>query len=195
MAREEGIGDTLDIEDERAAGKHPLLWRVCCLELGCEHITLVSVRRHVHGTLVDTLLFFALNDEFGSAMNQWHDRELLLWNRFIYLTGVLVPGGTFKLEAEDESTVIGSLENWTNFGVPVEFLLYVSLDVKFVETLASFLGTYLLNGGKEGVWLVESVQEADCLVDGNWIILPNVEHLKALLHVVEPGVEATGRHP
>jgi len=165
------------------------------LELCGEHIRLVSVGGHVDRALVNALLFFALNDQLGSAMDERYDRELLFGDRFLDLSRVLVPGGALKLEAEDVGTIITARENTGNFGVPVESLLDVGLDVEFVETLSSLLGADLLDGGQEGVGLVETVQEADSLVDGGGVILPDVEHLETLLHVVEPGVEATGRHP
>ena len=66
----------------------------------------------------------------------------------------------------------------------MHFLKYVSLDEKLVETLASLLSTNLLNGGKERVGLVQSVQEADGLVDSGGVILPQVKQLKSLLKVI-----------
>jgi len=69
----EGIGDALDIQDERAASKNPLLWGVDGLQLGSEHIRLVSVSRHVYWALIDTLLLFTLDDHLSCAMDQWHD--------------------------------------------------------------------------------------------------------------------------
>jgi len=195
LSGEEGIGDALDIEDERAASKYPLLGGVGGLELCGEHIRLVSVGGHVDGALVDTLLFLAFNNHFGSAVDQWHHRELLLGNRLIDLSGVFVPGGSLELETEDVGAVVATRKDGGYFGVPVEFLLHVRLDEQLVETLAGLLGAHLLNGGEEGVRLVETVQEADSFVNEGWVILPPVKHVEALLHVVEPGVEATGRHP
>jgi len=105
LSREEGIGDALDIQDERATGEDPLLRGVGGLELGREHIRLVSVSRHVDGALVDTLLLFALDNHLSCAVDEWHDRELLLGDRFLDLARVLVPGCTFQLETEDIGSV------------------------------------------------------------------------------------------
>jgi len=95
LSWEEGIGDTLDIQDERATGKDPLLRGVSGLKLGREHVRLVSVSRHVDGALVDTLLLFSIVDNLSCAVDEWHDRELLLGDRFLDLARVLVPGCTF----------------------------------------------------------------------------------------------------
>jgi len=77
----------------------------------------------------------------------------------------------------------------------VHLLKHVSLDVQLVETLTGLLSTDLLNGSKERVGLVQSVQEADGLVDGNGIFFPQVKQLKSLLKVVQPGSETSGGHP
>lgn len=82
-----------------------------------------------------------------------------------------------------------------NFGLPVELLLDISLDVELVEALASLLRADLLDSREEGVRFVEAIQEADGFVDESWLVLPEVEQLKALLHVVEPRVETTRGHP
>jgi len=71
----------------------------------------------------------------------------------------------------------------------------VSLNEEFVKTLASLLGTHLLDGSEERVRLVKSVQEADGLVDSGWVILPQVKQLKSLLQVVEPGSKTSSCHP
>jgi len=77
----------------------------------------------------------------------------------------------------------------------VHLLEHVSLDEQFVETLTGLLSTDLLNGSKERVGLVQSVQEADGLVDGNGIFFPQVKQLKSLLKVIQPGSETSGGHP
>lgn len=74
-------------------------------------------------------------------------------------------------------------------------LLNIGLDIKFVETLASLLCAHLLNGSQERVGFVQTVQEADSLVDDGRVVLPLVEHFESLLHVVEPRVEAACGHP
>jgi len=71
----------------------------------------------------------------------------------------------------------------------------ISLYEELVKTKASLLGTHLLDGSEEGVRLVQSVQEADGLVDGGWVVLPHVKQLKSLLQVIEPGSKASGSHP
>lgn len=157
-----------------------------CFELCGEHIRLVSVGRHVDGALVDSLFFFAFNNQLGSAVNERNHRELLLGDRFIYLSRVLVPGSTFKLETKDVGTIFTSLKDLGDLRVPMESLLDVGLDVELVQTLTSLLSAHLLDSGQERVWLVEAVQETDGLVDNGGVILPHIKHLKALLHVVEP---------
>lgn len=77
----------------------------------------------------------------------------------------------------------------------MELLLDVGLDIKLVQALASLLSAHLLDGSQERVRLVESVKEADSFVDDGGVILPHIEHLKTLLHVIEPGVKTTSRHP
>jgi len=171
------------------------LWRVRRLQLCGEHIGLVSIGGHVDGTLVDALLLLSFLDHQCLAVDEWYDGELLFGDRLLHLAGVLVPGGTLKLETEDVCAVIEPLEHLGNLGFPMELLLDVCLDVELVETLASFLGADLLNCGQEGVRLVESVEETDGLVDHGRFFLPHVEELEALLHIVEPRVEASGSHP
>jgi len=174
LSWEEGIGNAFDIQDERAAGEHPLLRSVGSLELGREHIRLVSVSRHIDWALVDALLFLAFYDHLSCAVDEWHNRELLLGDRFLDLASVLVPGGAFQLETEDVGSVFAACKNVNNLGVPVELLLDVSLDIELIKTLASLLSAHLLNGGQERVWLVESVKEANSLVDDGRVILPHI---------------------
>jgi hypothetical protein len=77
----------------------------------------------------------------------------------------------------------------------MHFLKHVGLDEKLVETLACLLGAHLLNGSEERVRLVQSVQEADGLVNGGGVVLPQVEQLKSLLKVIQPRSETSGGHP
>jgi len=56
----------------------------------------------------------------------------------------------------------------------MELLLDVCLDIELVQALASLLSAHLLDGGQERVWLVESVKEADRLVDDGGVILPHI---------------------
>jgi hypothetical protein len=77
----------------------------------------------------------------------------------------------------------------------VHLLKHVGLDEKLVETLACLLGTHLLNGSEERVRLVQSVQEANGLVNSSGIVLPQVQQLKSLLKVVQPRSETSGGHP
>lgn len=149
LTREERIRNTLDVENERTAGKHPLLRRVGRLELSGKHIRFVSVGRHVHGALVNAFFFFAFDNHLCSAVDQGHDRELLLGDGLFHLSRVLVPGCTFELEPEHEGTIIHTLEHVWNFGVPMESLLDVSLNEKLVETLASLLGADLFDRSEE----------------------------------------------
>jgi len=95
LSRREGIGDTLNIEDQRDTGKHPLRRSMLGLELCGEHVRLVSVGGHVARTLVDTLINLAFYNQLGSAVDQGHDRELLLGDRLFHKSGILVPGSTF----------------------------------------------------------------------------------------------------
>lgn len=165
------------------------------LELSCKHIGLISVGGHVHRTLVDTLLFLTLLDHEGFAVDEWDDRELLLRDRFLHLACVLVPGCTLKLEAENICAVVETLEHLLDFGLPMELLLDISLNVELVKALSSLLSTDLLDSSEERVRFVETIEETDGLVDQSWLVLPQVKELKTLFHVVEPRVETTRSHP
>jgi len=120
---------------------------------------------------------------------------LLLGDRLFHLASVLVPSCTLQLEAENIRAIVETLEHLRYFGLPVELLLDISLDVELVKALSSLLRTDLLDSREEGVWFVEAIQEADSLVDKSGLVLPEVEQLKTLFHVVEPRVETTCGHP
>jgi len=105
LSRREGIGDTLDIEDQRDTGKHPLGRSMLGLELCSKHVRLVSVRGHVARTLVDTLVNLAFYNHLGSAVDQGYYRELLLGDRLFHESGILIPGSTFQLEAKDVGSI------------------------------------------------------------------------------------------
>jgi len=105
-------------------------------------------------------------------VNNGDNRELNLGDRFFHLAGVLLPGSTFELETKHIGTIFDLLEHGRNLRLPMELLENISLDVKLVETLSSLLGTDLLNSSEIRVRLVESVQEADGLVDNSRIIFP-----------------------
>jgi len=165
------------------------------LELGCEHVRLISVSGHVARAHIDSLINLAFLSLQGLAVDDGNDRELLLRDGLFHLSRVLLPGSTFELETENVGTILNTLEHARNLRLPVELLLDISLDVKLVKSLSGLLGTDLLNGSEVRVRLVESVQEADGLVNRGWVILPQVKHFQSLLQVIEPGSETSGGHP
>ena len=73
-----GIGDALYIEDHGDTSKDPSERWVLGLELGDEDEGLTSRLVHVDRALVDTLLLLALNNKRRLAVDDRHDRELLL---------------------------------------------------------------------------------------------------------------------
>jgi len=105
LSGREGIGDALNIEDERNTGKYPLGGDMLGLELSGKYVRLISVGGHVARALVDTLIDLVLNDSLGLAVDQGHNGELLFGDRLVHKRGVLVPGGTFKLESKDIGSV------------------------------------------------------------------------------------------
>jgi len=168
----ETIGDTLNIENKSGTGEDPFCGVVLGLELSSEHIRFISVSGHVAGALVDTLVNLTILYQQSFAVNNGDNRELNLGDRFFHLAGVLLPGSTFELETKHIGTIFDLLEHGRNLRLPMELLENISLDVKLVETLSSLLGTDLLNSSEIRVRLVESVQEADGLVDQSRIIFP-----------------------
>jgi len=191
----ETIGDTLDIENESSTSEDPLGGVVLGLELSSEHVRLISVGGHVAWALVDSLVNLAFLHKLGLAVDDGDDRELLFGDGLFHLARVLLPGGTFELETEDVGTILNTLKHTRNLRLPVELLLDIGLDVELVETLSGLLGTDLLDGSEVRVGLVQSVQEADSLVDDGGVILPQVKHLKSLPQVIEPRSKASGGHP
>lgn len=175
LSRGEGIGCALYIEDQGDTSKHPLGRGVLSFKLCGKHIGLISVGSHVAGALVDTLVNLAFYDGHCLAVDQGHHGELLFRDRLIHERGVLIPSSTFQLEAENVRSVFEAVEHLRDFWVPVHLPEDISLYEELVKTLASLLGTHLLDGSEEGVRLVQSVQEADGLVDRGWVILPQVK--------------------
>merc|ERR1719420_605817 len=96
-----------------------------------------------------------------------------------------------ELEAEAVATLFDLSHLGEKLRFPVESLGHIRLDVQLVQTLASLLGTDLLNGSQERVGLVKSVQEADCLVDESGLILPQIQLVETLLQVVHPRAEGS----
>lgn len=175
LSRGEGIGCALYIEDQGDTSKHPLGRGVLSFKLCGKHIGLISVGSHVAGALVDTLVNLAFYDGHCLAVDQGHHGELLFRDGLIHERGVLIPSRTFQLEAENVRSVFEAVEHLRDFWVPVHLPEDISLYEELVKTLASLLGTHLLDGSEEGVRLVQSVQEADGLVDRGWVILPQVK--------------------
>lgn len=141
---------------------------------------------HVDRAREDSFLFLAVLRQHGPAVNDGNCREHLLGQRFFNYARVLLPSGSFQLESEDIAAVFALGGSLLNLRFPVESLGDVSLDEESVETLTSLLGADLLNGSEEGVWLVQSIQEANSLVNEAGLLLPHVELLKSLTEVVNP---------
>lgn len=100
----ESIGDALDIEDHGDAGEDPSEWWVLGLQLGDEDEGLASGLIHVDGALIDSFLFFALDDHNRFAVDDRYDGELLL-GLGLFETARRIPAGTLDLETEDVGTV------------------------------------------------------------------------------------------
>ena len=157
------------------------------LEISWEHVSHTSHLCLVDWALVKVLLFLASLWEWSSAaLDNWHDREVLLRSRVLKLTDLSVPSSTLDLEAPDVGTVFAG---WKCF-VPVEVLEDVGLDVQLVELGALFLSVDLLNGSQEGLRVEQSVEEGD-VRDLSWVVLPAVQLVESLLDVVKPGIETT----
>jgi len=123
----EGVGDTLDVKDDGHTGDDPLLRRSLGLELGVEHIGCTSSLGLVDGALVHVLLLSAVGwDWQRAAVDDGHDRELLLRVALLELAKGGVPTGTFNLETEDVSTLFGRL---LELRIPVELLGDLSLNI------------------------------------------------------------------
>ena len=160
------------------------------LELGHEHVGLASGLVHVDWALVNALLFLALDEEHRLAVDDRYDRELLLGLGLLEAARS-VPSGALDLETEDVSTIsvllLGELAS-----LPVHLLLHLGLDVELVELDSISPSSDLLDSGQEGLRVVEPVDEGDIWLLGG-VLLPGVELLEALLDVVEPRAERSGR--
>ena len=153
------------------------------LELSSEDVGLASRLVHVDGALVDSFLFFALNDLLRLAVYDWHNGELLL-GLGLFETATTVPASTFDLETEDVSTVTILLLGQVS-GLPVHLLLHFRLDVKLVELDRVSPRRDLLDSGQEGLWVVEPVNEGDVgFLSG--ILFPAIQLFKSLLDVIKP---------
>lgn len=177
----ESVGYTLDIEDDGHTGKCPSEWWVLGLELASEHVALATGLVEVHRAQIDALLFFALHKLDRLAVNNGHDRELLLGlGLFDGARGI--PPSAFNLEAEDVGTItvllLGELCN-----LPVPSLLDLCLDVELVELNGISPGGDLLDGSQEGLRVVQPVDEGDVWLLSR-VLLPGVELLETLLDVV-----------
>ena len=139
------------------------------LKLSHEHIGLASGLVHVDGALVDALLLLALNEELRLAVDDWHNRELLL-GLGLFKTAGSVPSCALDLEAEDVGTITVLLLG--QFGVlPVHLLLHLGLDVELVELNRVSSCSDLSDGSEEGLWVVQSVDEGDVRFFGR-LLLP-----------------------
>lgn len=179
----ESIRDTLDIEDHGDSSKDPSEWWVLGLELSQEDVGLASGLVHVHRALIDTLLFFALNNRNGLAVDNRDNGELLLRFRLLKATRC-VPSGTLNLESEDIGTVAVLLfRELIDFPIPT--LLHLGHDVELVQLDCISSGGHLFDCGEEGLRVIQPVDEGNVgLLSG--VLLPSVELFEALLDVVEP---------
>jgi len=142
----ESVGNTFNIKDKSYTSKNPFLWWKFGLELGGENVGVTSVFCLVAWALIDSSINLDGGWKWhGSAVHDWHDRELLLWSRLFKLSDGGIPSGSFDLETEDISTLFA----WWKICLPIEFLKNVSLDGKLVELLFFLSGVDLLNGSQE----------------------------------------------
>jgi len=133
--------------------------------------------------LVDTLFFFALNNQLGLAVDDRNNRELLLRFRFLKATRC-IPSSTLNLESEDISTISVLLLRQL-IGLPIPTLLHLGLDVELVKFDRVSSGSHLFDCSKEGLRVIQSVDEGNIWLLCR-ILLPSAELLETLLDVVEP---------
>ena len=133
--------------------------------------------------MVDSFLFFAFNDLLRLAVYDGHNRELLL-GLGLFETATAIPASTFDLETKDVSTVTILLLGQV-IGLPVHLLLHFRQDVKLVELNRVSPRRDLLDGGQEGLWVVQPVNEGD-VGFLSWILFPAIQLFEALLDVIKP---------
>ena len=179
----EGIGNALDVENHGDTGEYPSEWWVLGLKLCHEDEGLTSRLVHVDRAKVDTLLFLALDDLLWLAVDDGHDRELLLGFGLFEATG-LVPAGTFDLETEDVGT-ISVLLLWKVVSLPVHLLLHFGLDVELVQLDGVSSCCNLFDSSQEGLWVIQPVDEGNVWLL-SWVLLPAVKLFETLLDVIEP---------
>jgi len=180
----EGIGSSFNIKDDGDSSKNPLLWWLLGLKLSIEHIGVSSKLGLVDWARVDTLLFLRLSKLLGYTVDNWNDRELLLWLRFFDTVCTDIPSSSLKLHSEDVcSTVTTFLSLWQIVSFPIHSLGWSGLNVELVQLNVLILGDDLSDGSEEGLWVVESIDE------GNewllyWVLLPGIQLVKSVLDII-----------
>jgi hypothetical protein len=75
------VRNTFNIKNDCNTSKNPFLRRKFGLQLGCENISVTSVLGFVDWAIVNVLIWLELwHDLGGSAVDNWHNGELLLWS-------------------------------------------------------------------------------------------------------------------
>jgi len=75
------VRNTFNIKNKGYTSKNPFLWWEFGLQLSGENVSVTSVLCFVTWTFVDILVYLKIvGDHGGSTVNNWHDRELLLWS-------------------------------------------------------------------------------------------------------------------
>ena len=175
-----GIGGTFNIEDQGNTSKNPFLSWQFGLELGSENICVSSIFCLVDWALINSWVYLeSVLKLSSSAINNWYNRELLLWSRFFKLSNTSIPSSAFNLETKD----VGTLFAWWQVLFPIEFFKNISLDSKFVKLLFFFSRIDLLNGCQERLWVEKSIQEC-AFWSCYWIIFPHVQLIKSLLEII-----------
>lgn len=189
---DEGVRDSLDIKDDGDSSKDPLTWRLLGLQLSVVDEGGSSQLGLVHWALEGVLLVLDVLDLLSDTVDDWDDRELLLWLRVLNAGAARIPTGSLQLHAEGEAASVGGLLGWKFGSLPVHLLQRRGLNVELVELDGSLLGDDLLDGREEGLWVVESVDEGHQWLLG-WVVLPGVQLVKSLLDVGQPRGEGSSR--
>ena len=180
-----GVSHALHVEDQRHTSENPLLRWSLGLQLSCKHIRGAALLRLVRRTLVDALLLLALlRDQGRLAVDNWHDRELLLGERLVQHAERGLPARTLHVQSED----VGAFARLA-LDLVDHLLLDVRLDEELVELVLVRARRDLLDGREEGLRVEEAVQERD-LRNLRGLLLPLVQLVQAVLQVVEPRAES-----
>jgi hypothetical protein len=99
---------------------------------------------------------------------------------------LVIPTCTFDLETPNEGTITGL--GFLEIFVPIELLLNLSVNDHLVELGTILSGFDLHDRSQERLRVEESVEESN-LGEFGRIIFPNIELIKSLLDIIQPGVE------